>query len=326
MERAQTFSPGMKPNSFAEAFLPIRSGPAMLRENINDLIAFQAVAEERSFTRAAARLNVSQSALSHTIKGLEQRLGRLLLIRTTRSVAPTLEGQDLLDTIAPCFERIEAQLEALAEASDELSGKVRIAAVEYAIETLLWPKLSPVLKEHPKVKIEFVMDYGYTDLAKAQCDAGVRYGDQVSDGMIAMRIGPEERMICVGAPDYLDRAGRPETPSDLSDHSCINLRLSNHGALYAWEFEDAEGREIKVKVDGQLTFNTINPVMQAAVAGHGLALIPERLAEPHLESGALEVCLGDYAPYFPGFYLYYPSRERPSAAFDIVLEALRERG
>lgn len=308
--------------------MPLSNGSHldMLRENINDLIAFQAVAEECSFTRAAARLNVSQSALSHTIKGLEKRLGRRLLIRTTRSVAPTLEGQELLETIAPCFERIEAQLTALIEASDEPSGTVRIAAVEYAIETLLWPKLSPVLKQHPKVKVEFVMDYGYTDLAKAQCDAGVRYGDQVSDGMIAMRIGPEERMVCVGAPEYLDRTNRPETPQSLTDHACINLRLTNHGALYAWEFEDSEGQEIRVKVDGQITFNTINPVMQAAIAGHGLALIPERLARPHLDAGALEICLGDYAPYFPGFHLYYPSRERPSAAFDIVLDALRERG
>ncbi|MCB1348221.1 MAG: LysR family transcriptional regulator [Maritimibacter sp.] len=298
----------------------------MLRENINDLIAFQAVAEERSFTRAAARLGVSQSALSHTIKGLEQRLGRRLLIRTTRSVAPTIEGEDLLATLAPSLARIEERLAALTEAGGEPAGTVRIAAVEYAIESLLWPKLSPVLREYPKVKVEFVMDYGYTDLAEAQCDAGVRYGNQVRDGMIAMRIGPKERMICVGAPDYLARAGSPGTPQDLADHACINLRLSNHGALYAWEFEDAEGHEIRVKVDGQVTFNTINPVMRAAIDGHGLALIPERLAAPHLASGALEICLGDYAPYFPGFHLYYPSRERPSAAFDIVLDALRERG
>ncbi|GKY89910.1 LysR family transcriptional regulator [Sinisalibacter aestuarii] len=298
----------------------------MLRENINDLIAFQAVAEERSFTRAAARLNVSQSALSHTIKALEQRLGRRLLIRTTRSVAPTIEGEDLLATIAPCFDRIEARLEAFNEDRGEPIGTVRIAAVEYAIESLLWPKLSPMLKQHPKVNVEFVMDYGYTDLAEAQCDAGVRYNDQVSEGMIAMRIGPDERMVCVGAPAYFERAGTPETPQDLSAHSCINLRLSNHGALYAWEFEDKDGHDIRVKVGGQVTFNTINPVMQAAVDGHGLALVPERLVAAHLATGALEVCLGDYSPYFPGFYLYYPSRERPSAAFDIVLEALRERG
>lgn len=298
----------------------------MLRENINDLIAFQAVAEERSFTRAAARLNVSQSAHSHTIKGLEHRLGRRLLIRTTRSVAPTIEGQELLETIAPCFDRIEARLATFANEGDEPAGTVRIAAVQYAIESLLWPKLSAMLKTHPTVKVEFVMDYGYADLADAQCDAGVRYGDQVSDGMIAMRIGPEERMVCVGAPDYLARVGPPRTPQDLAGHTCINLRLSNHGALYAWEFEDPDGQEIRVKVDGQVTFNTINPVMRAAIDGHGLALIPERLAAPHLAAGALEICLGDYAPYFPGFHLYYPSRERSSAAFDVVLEAPRDRG
>ncbi len=214
----------------------------MLRENINDLIALAAVAEERSFTRAAARLNVSQSALSHTIKGLEQRLGLRLLTRTTRSVAPTLEGEDLLATLNPCFEMIEARLQALNDIRDEPTGTVRIVAVEYAIESLLWPKLAPVLKENPSVNVEFVMDYGYTDLADSQCDAGVRYGDQVSDGMISMRIGPDERMICVGAPDYFAEAGVPEEPHDLSEHRCVNLRLSTHGALYAWEFED-KGRQ-----------------------------------------------------------------------------------
>lgn len=298
----------------------------MLRENINDLIALAAVAEERSFTRAAARLNVSQSALSHTIKGLEQRLGLRLLTRTTRSVAPTLEGEDLLATLNPCFEKIEARLQALNDIRDEPTGTVRIVAVEYAIESLLWPKLSPVLKENPSVNIEFVMDYGYTDLADSQCDAGVRYGDQVSDGMISMRIGPDERMICVGAPDYFAEAGVPEEPHDLSEHRCVNLRLSTHGALYAWEFEDKDGNEIRVKVRGQACFNTINPVMRAAIDGIGLALVPERLAADHVASGALQVCLEDYSPYFPGFHLYYPSRQRPSSAFDVVLKALREHG
>lgn len=297
----------------------------MIRENINDLIAFAAVAEERSFTRAAARLNVSQSALSHTIKGLEQRLGLRLLTRTTRSVAPTLAGEDLLATLNPCFEKIENRLQALNDAQETPTGTVRIAAVEYAIETILWPKLSPVLRKYPSVNIEFVMDYGYTDLAAAQCDAGVRYGDQVSDGMIAMRIGPDERMICVGAPSYFEDAGTPKTPQDLNEHNCINLRLSTHGALYAWEFEDKDGTEINVKVQGQACFNTINPVLRAAKDGHGLALVPERLAQEHLNSGALRTCLGDYCPSFPGFHLYYPSRQRPSSAFGVVLEALRER-
>ncbi len=297
----------------------------MLRENINDLIAFAAVAEERSFTRAAARLNVSQSALSHTIKGLEKRLGLRLLTRTTRSVAPTIEGEDLLATLNPCFEKIETRLQALNDSMDQPTGTVRIVAVEYAIESLLWPKLSPVLKQHPSVNVEFVMDYGYTDLASSQCDAGVRYGDQVSDGMIAMRIGPEERMICVGAPEYLNVAGIPEHPQELQHHHCVNLRLSNHGALYAWEFEDAEGNEIRVKVQGQTCFNTINHVLTAAIDGHGLAFVPERLAQGHIDMGALKPCLESYCPYFPGFHLYYPSRQRPSSAFEVVLEALRER-
>ncbi len=198
--------------------------------------------------------------------------------------------------------------------------------MEYAIESLLWPKLSPVLKDHPDVKIEFVMDYGYTDLAESPCDAGVRYGDQVSEWMIAMRIGPDERTVCVGAPAYFDTAGTPEMPQDLTRHQCINLRLSNHGALYAWEFEDRDGNEIRVKVQGQAIFNTINPVLRAAKDGHGLALVPERLAQEHLDSGALRLCLGDYSPYFPGFHLYYPSRQRPSSAFGVVLDALREKG
>lgn len=305
--------------------LPAKAAAApMIRENITDLIAFAAVAEERSFTRAAARLNVSQSALSHTIKGLEQRLGLRLLTRTTRSVAPTLEGEDLLATLNPCFERIENRLQALNDTLDEPTGTVRIVAVEYAIESILWPKLSPMLKKHPGVNVELVMEYEYTDLAQSRCDAGVRYGDQVAEGMIAMRIGPDERMICVGSPTYFAACKEPQEPSELTDHACINLRLSNHGALYAWEFEDAEGNEINVKVKGQATFNTINSVLRAAIDGHGLACVPERLAKPHLDSGALLTCLDDYCPYFPGFHLYYPSRQRSSSAFQVVLDALRE--
>ncbi len=297
----------------------------MLRENLNDLIALAAVAEERSFTRAAARLNVSQSALSHTIKALETRLGIRLLTRTTRSVAPTLEAEDLLATINPCFEKIESRLRALNDTRDQPTGTVRIVAADYPIDTILWPKLSPVLKAHKSVNVEFVMDYGYTDLASSQCDAGVRYGDQVSDGMISMRIGPDDRMVCVGAPDYFADHPPPATPNDLDDHACINLRLSNHGALYAWEFEDEDGNEIRVKVQGQACFNTISPVLQAAIDGHGLALVPEGLASQQIAAGRLQTCLDSYCPSFPGFHLYYPSRQRPSSAFQVVLDALRER-
>lgn len=305
--------------------VPSNDLPVMLRENINDLIALATVAEERSFTRAAARLNVSQSALSHTIKALEARLGLRLLTRTTRSVAPTLEGEDLLATITPCFETIEARLRALDDARDQPTGTVRIVSTDYAIDTVLWPKLSPLLKKFPSINIELVMDYGFTDLAAAQCDAGVRYGDAVSEGMIATRIGPDERMLCVAAPAYFGRAGVPQTPQELSEHQCINLRLSTHGALYAWEFEDRDGNEIRVKVRGQCCFNTVMPVMRAALDGHGLALLPDRLVAAHLHSGALRACLEEYSPAFPGFYLYYPSRQRPSSAFTAVLEALRER-
>lgn len=201
---------------------------------------------------------------------------------------------------------------------------MRIVATEYAIESLLWPKLSSVLKEFPLVNAEFVMDYGYTDLASSQCDAGVRYGEQVSEGMISMRIGPDERMICVGAPEYFAQKGRPQTPQELGEHKCVNLRLSTHGALYAWEFEDENGHEIRLKVQGQTCFNTINPVLTAARDGHGLALVPERLAAKDLQAGTLEVCLEKYSPYFPGFHLYYPSRLRSSSAFGVVLDALRE--
>ncbi|MET3601253.1 LysR family transcriptional regulator [Martelella mangrovi] len=297
----------------------------MLRENINDLIALSVVAEERSFTRAAARLNVSQSALSHTIKALETRLGLRLLTRTTRSVAPTIEGEDLLLTLGPCFETIEARLQALTDSRGEPSGTVRIVSTDYAIDKLMWPKLAPVLENHPRVNVEFVVDYGFTDLASAQCDAGVRYGEQVSEGMIAIRIGPDERMVCVGSPAYFAARGRPETPQQLSEHRCINLRLSTHGALYAWEFEDEDGKDIRVKVDGQICFNTINPVARAACDGYGLALVPEGLVDAEIASGQLELCLEQYCPYFPGFHFYYPSRERPSSAFQVVLDALRER-
>ena len=299
----------------------------LLRENINDLIALMAVAEERSFTRAAARLNVSQSALSHTIKALEKRLGLRLLTRTTRSVAPTIEGEDLLATLSPALETIEERLIALTENQSTPTGTVRIVATDYTIETLLWPKIAPVIKNYPAVRVEFVKnDYGYTDLASAQCDAGVRYGDQVSDGMISMRIGPDERMVCIGTPDYFAEHGEPETPNDLSEHECINLRLSTHGALYAWEFEDKDKREIRVKVTGQLCFDTIMTIYRAALDGHGLALVPERLVEKDLADGRLKMCLGDYSPYFDGFHLYYPSRLRTSSAFQVVLDALRERG
>lgn len=269
---------------------------------------------------------MSQSALSHTIKSLEARLGLRLLRRTTRSVAPTLEGEDLRATLNPCFEKIEARLLALNDARDQPTGTVRIAATDYAIDTLLWPKVAPILRDHPAVRIELVNDYGYTDLAASQRDAGVRYGDQVSDGMIAVRIGPDERMICVGAPGFYETHGRPETPHDLPELPCVNLRLSNHGGLYAWEFEAPDGSDLTVKVGGQACFNAIGPVMQAAIDGIGLALVPERLAARALADGELETCLEDWCPSFPGFHIFYPSRLRASSAFQVVLDALRERG
>lgn len=298
----------------------------MIRENINDLIALAAVAEERSFTKAAARLNVSQSALSHAIKGLEQRLGLRLLTRTTRSVAPTLEGEDLLATLNPCFETIEARLQALNDARDQPTGTVRIVAVEYAIESILWPKLSPVLKAHPAVNVEFVMDYGYTDLASSQCDAGVRYGEQVSEGMISMRIGPDERMICVGAPEYFKAEGTPQEPRRAERSSLHQPPAFDPWRALRLGIRGRRGQRDPRQGLGPDLLQHHQPGAARGARRHGLALVPERLAQPHIESGALRTCLDAYCPSFPGFHLYYPSRQRPSSAFELVLAALRERG
>ncbi|WP_316862224.1 LysR family transcriptional regulator [uncultured Cohaesibacter sp.] len=297
----------------------------MLRENLSDLIALSTVAEECSFTKAAARLNVSQSSLSHSIKALEKRLGVRLLNRTTRAVSPTIEGEGLLQALGPSLDTIERQLITLTDRQGSPIGTVRIAATDYAIEKLLWPKLGPVLKRYPDVKVEFVMDYGYTDLAISQCDAGVRYREQVNEGMISVRIGPDERMLCVGSPRYFEEKGIPSSPADLDEHECINLRLPTHGALYAWEFAEENGRETSVKVNGQLCFNTAPPILHAALEGYGLALLPELLIKQEVEEGRLRICLQEYSPRFPGFHLYYPSRLHSSSAFRVVLDALRER-
>jgi DNA-binding transcriptional LysR family regulator len=212
----------------------------------------------------------------------------------------------------------------LTDRQDKPSGTVRIAATDYTIETLLWPKLSPILASYPDIRVEFHMDYGYTDLATSQCDAGVRYGEQVNDGMIAVRIGPDERMACVASPLYIAKYGTPQTPQDLSDHQCINLRLSTHGALYAWEFEAPDGHEIRVKTNGQTCFNTAMAARLAARDGYGFLFVPERMVAKDIANGTLVMCLETYLPYFTGQHFYYPSRRRPSSAFQVVLDALRE--
>jgi DNA-binding transcriptional LysR family regulator len=297
----------------------------MPRESFNDLLAFLAVARERSFTRAAAQLGVSQSALSHTIRGLEERLGLRLLTRTTRSVSPTEAGERLLRTVGPRFEEIEAQLAGLSELREKPAGTIRITAVEHAADGILWPKLAKLLPQYPDIKVEIMIDYGLTDIVAQRYDAGVRLGEQVAKDMIAVRIGPDMRMAVVGAPSYFARRSPPKTPHDLIGHQCINLRLPTHGGLYAWEFEKG-GRELKVRVEGQLIFNMTDQMLNAALAGFGMAYIPEDLAEPHLAKGRLKRVLKDWCAPFPGYHLYYPSRRQSSPAFALLVDALRYRG
>src|SRR5438093_1241472 len=297
----------------------------MQRGNLNDLLAFVAVGHERSFTRAAAKLGVSQSALSHTIRDLEARLGVRLLTRTTRSVSPTEAGERLLQTLGPRFEEIEAALAAVRELREKPAGTVRITATENATATVLLPKLAPLLRDYPDIKVEIIIDYGLTDIVGQRYDAGVRSGEQVAKGMIAVRIGPDMRMAVVGAPSYFAKRSPPKKPQDLTDHNCINLRLPTYGGLYAWEFEKG-GRELKVRVDGQLVFNGTVQMLNAALAGFGLAYVPEDLAQPHLAKGRLKRVLEDWCPPFPGYHLYYPSRRQSSPAFALLVDALRYRG
>src|SRR2546421_4131 len=297
----------------------------MARQNINDLLAFLMVARERSFTRAAAQLDVSQSALSHTIRGLEERLGVRLLTRTTRSVAPTEAGDRLLRTLAPRFDEIEAELASIAELREKPAGTVRITATEFAIDTILLPKLARLLRDYPDIKIEMIVDYGLTDIVAGQYDAGVRSGEQVAKDMIAVRIGADMRMAVVGAPSYFKSRAKAQKPQDLIDHNCINLRLPTHGSLYGWEFEKGN-RALRVRVEGQFTFNTTGQLLNAALAGCGLAYVPEGLVQSHVAKGRLWRVLDDWCPPYSGYHLYYPSRRQPSAAFALVVEALRHRG
>jgi DNA-binding transcriptional LysR family regulator len=296
----------------------------MQRENFNDILAFLAVARERSFTRAAAKLGVSQSALSHTISGLEARLGLRLLTRTTRSVSPTEAGERLLGTVGHRFEEIEAELEALSELREKPAGTIRITATDYAADTILWPKLAKFLPEYPDIKVEITVDYGLTDIVAQRYDAGVRSGEQVAKDMIAVRIGPDLRMAVVGAPSYFAQRSPPKKPQDLTDHNCINLRLPTHGGLYAWEFEKGD-RELKVRVDGQLVLNGTIQMLNAALAGFGLAYVPEDLAQPHVAAGRLKRVLEDWCPPVSGYHLYYPSRRHSSPAFALLVDALRYR-
>lgn len=296
----------------------------MPRENVNDLLAFLAVARQRSFTRAAAQLGVSQSALSHTIRGLEERLGVRLLTRTTRSVAPNEAGERLLRSVGPKFDEIEAELAALSELREKPAGTIRITATENAAEAVLWPALKAFLPNYPDIKVEIVIDYGLTDIVSERYDAGVRFGEQVAKDMIALRIGPDIRMAVVGAPSYFAKHSPPRTPQELTGHDCVNLRLPSHG-LYAWEFE-RNGRELRVRVDGQLAFNTTALILNAAVAGFGLAYLPEQQVQTQLASGELVRVLANWCPPSSGYHLYYPSRRQHTLAFSLLVEALRYRG
>ena len=296
----------------------------MPREGLNDLIAFLAVARERSFTRAAAKLGVSQSALSHTIRGLEARLGLRLLTRTTRSVAPTEAGERLLRTVGPRLDEIEAELATLSELREKPAGTIRITAHEHAANAVLWPALERFLPDYPDIKVEIVIDYGLTDIVAERYDAGVRSGEQVAKDMVAVRIGPDMRMAVVGAPSYFARRSRPRAPQDLTAHTCINLRLPTYGNIYAWEFEK-DGRELRVRVEGQLVFNNIALRLNAALAGFGLAYLPEDQVQPHVAEGRLVRVLADWCPPYPGYHLYYPSRRQHTAAFALLVEALRYR-
>ncbi|WP_292055797.1 MULTISPECIES: LysR family transcriptional regulator [unclassified Brevundimonas] len=296
----------------------------MERTDFNQLTWFQAVAEERSFTKAAARLGVAQSTLSHAIKQLEARMGIRLLTRTTRNVATTVAGERLLQTIAPRMTEIEAEIAALTAFRDKPSGSIRLTLSDHALQTVVWPKLKPVLAEYPDISVELLLDSSFRNIVEEGYDAGVRLGESVEKDMIAVRIGPDWRLVAVASPDYLDAHGRPRHPQDLVRHRCINTRQESAGGLYAWEFEK-DGKELRVRVDGQLTFNNSYAMVDAAVSGFGIAYVPESMVEAAIASGALEVVLSDWSPPFDGYFLYYPSRRQNLLAFQIVVDALRHR-
>ena len=297
----------------------------MPRQNVNDLLAFLAVAKERSFTKAAAQLGVSQSALSHTIRGLEDRLGLRLLSRTTRRVAPTAAGERLVRTVGPRFDEIDAELAALSELREKPAGTIRITAGEHSAETIVWPALAKVLPRYPDINVELTIDQGLTDIVAERYDAGVRLGEQVAKDMVAVRLGADMRMAVVGAPSYFARRSKPNKPQDLTAHDCINLRLPTYGGLYAWEFEK-NGRELKVRVEGRLVFNGNAMILKAALAGLGLAYLAEDRVRVHLANGRLVRVLADWCPPFSGYHLYYPSRRQPTPAFALLVDALRYRG
>ena len=297
----------------------------MVRGNLNDLLSFVTVAREGSFTRAAGVLGVTQSALSQAISGLEARLQIRLLTRTTRSVSPTVAGERLLQAIGNRFDEIEAELDNLTQMRDKPAGTVRITCGDHVLRTTLLPKLTALLHEYPDINVEFDVSYGFRDIVADRFDAGVRLGDTIDKDMIAVPIGPPLRMAAVAVPGYFASRGIPENPRDLMNHSCINQRMQTSGGLYVWDFEQG-GKQVNVRVDGQLIFNTSSHIVDAALAGLGIAYLPEEEFDPHLREGRLERVLEDWCPPFSGYYLYYPSRRQPSPAFTLVANALRKAG
>lgn len=296
----------------------------MSRENYNELVTFIEVAKLKSFTKAAAQLGVTQSALSHTVKGLEKRLGIRLLTRTTRSVSLTEAGERLLNKIAPRFDEIDSELTNLNELRDKPAGTIRISSSDHAIDTLLWPKLEPMLRQYPDIKVELSVDYGFTDIVERRFDAGVRFGEAIANDMIAIRIGPDISMAAVASPSYFQQNTQPLQPYDLLNHNCINLRLPTYGGLYMWEFEKDE-RALNVNVDGQLIFNSVQQILKAALGGFGIAYLPEDIFEEYIQRGELIRVLHDWCPPFTGYHLYFPNRMRSSQAFDVVVNALRHQ-
>ncbi|MBN9220084.1 MAG: LysR family transcriptional regulator [Mesorhizobium sp.] len=297
----------------------------MNRDDLNDMLWFLAVAEERSFTKAAAKLGTSQPTLSHTIKQLEARLGLRLLTRTTRSVAPTEAGERRLNALSPRIEDIESDIDALMAFRDKPSGTVRITLSDHALDWAVWPKLKPILLRYRDIRVELNIDNGFRNIVEERFDAGVRLGESVDKDMIAVRISPDWRLVVVASPAYLTRHPAPSTPQDLVRHDCINHRQSRAGGLYAWEFA-RDGRELRVRVDGQLTFNSTIPMIDAAVSGLGIAYVPENMAAGAVKAGHLVPLLDEWCPLFSGYYLYYPTRRQNSPAFTVIVEALRHTG
>lgn len=296
----------------------------MERRDLTDMLWFLAVAEERSFTKAAARLGTSQSTLSQAIKQLEARMGLRLLTRTTRSVAPTEAGERLLQALAPRIEGLETDIDALMEIRDKPSGTIRITLSDHALESVVWPKLRGLMHDYPDIKLELNSDNAFRNIVEERFDAGVRLGESLDKDMIAVRIGPDWRLVAVGSPDYFARHPAPSHPQELVHHNCINQRHIRSGGLYAWEFEK-DGRDLRVRVNGQFIFNTSYAQIDAAIGGYGIAYLPENIVTEHIASGRLIQVLDDWSPMFAGYYLYYPSRRQNSPAFSVVVDALRMR-